>query len=74
MIIIAFIKYEYKKQLKLLYHNIDCKYFKEIYIYYMYTLYILHIYYIYIIYNIHIYYIFYIYSIYPIKVNYISNC
>lgn len=60
MIIIAFIKYEYKKQLKLLYHNIDCKYFKEIYIYYMYTLYILHIYYIYI-------YIMYIYMILNVK-------
>lgn len=52
MIIIAFIKYEYKKQLKLLYHNIDCKYFKEIYILYVYiiyiTYYILYIMYIYI--------------------------
>lgn len=56
MIIIAFIKYEYKKQLKLLYHNIDCKYFKEIYILYVYiiyiTYYILYIMYIYMILNV----------------------
>jgi len=31
-LIIAFIKYEYNKRFKILYYNIFCKYFKEIYI------------------------------------------
>lgn len=34
-LIIAFIKHnEYNKRFKILYHSIDCKYFKEIYILY----------------------------------------